>query len=78
MSQNDFSDTESILSSVPTATEVDPGDTQSVFEPTAATRASVPLLGGRPKRLVGQKRKVAQSQLTVYRVISSSASRNVY
>jgi hypothetical protein len=70
MSQNDFSDTESILSSVPTATETDPGDTQSVFEPTAAARASVPQLGGRPKRLIGEKRKATQSQLTAYRVIS--------
>jgi hypothetical protein len=48
MSQNDFSDTES---SVPTASEADPGDTQSVFEPTAAARAPV------PPRIIGQKRK---------------------
>ena len=66
MSQPFDSDDDSQFLSLPpsTASRSDPGDSASVFQPTVASRAPVPLLVSRPQRS-SQKRNARQALLSV-------------
>ena len=64
MSQRSDSDNDSVLSGAPpstietdSVTETDPGDTQSVFQPTPAARVPITLIARRPQRGRPEKRK---------------------
>jgi hypothetical protein len=63
MSQRSDSDNDSVLSGAPlsietdSVTETDPGDTQSVFQPTLAARVPITPIARRPQRGKPKKRK---------------------
>jgi hypothetical protein len=82
MSQCSDSDNDSVLSGVPpsietdSVTETDPGDTQSVFQPTPAARVPITPIARRPQRGRPEKRKATQLTLSVSGVISLFSQSN--